>query len=508
MDYQTLIRALQMAEAAETSGLPAVGLGDFQAGFRPFGQRASQGTQPDTYAQWKESLSKLKEANLTAYTTTLYGCTGLFGLCGPDEVVGLTMSDDKLIAWMNWRANNVCEQFAKFLTYMDVAGTAAGSPSSLAGRPCDDPPVAEKGTFEIFIGDKGLLRVAGNPIELTKVGERKCDKQPTYTLPLPGAPGGVRIDNDVDFEAIVAGEALKNEISRLTIDGDKTNAGEFDGLQQLVNTGYTDVKTGLTNAMIDSTIVAWANDNMDGAVNGNGNLIAYVIELARRVRRRVRMAGGGDVPVGEMVLVMPSFLRDCFLDAFACYGLCSPSQYNELFRDNLAVREFRDKFNGGLFGDGYITVDGQPIPIIAHDWLPVTQSGVNHVSDIYILTRRVGARQVLYGQYHPMGEAVDVARKYGADHYRLLQGDRIIQWVKWDNLCLQTAIAIKPNLYLSAPWAQVRITNVGCNPRLAPISDDPQSAYFVATKTVTSPFAQYWYKEGSGFVHDFSSTSF
>lgn len=507
MSVETLISALKAAESYQAGGLPAVGLNDFNAGFRPYGGRAMPGQELQTVGDYKKSLAALKEANLTPNTTTMYGCTGLFSLCGPDEIIGLSLTDDKLIAWMGFRSNNVCEQFIKFVTYMDVAGTAAGTASSSAGRACDDPPLTEKGTFEIFLGDKGLLRLAGQPIELTKIGERKCDKTPTYTLPLPGAPNGVRIDNDLDLEAIVTAEAIKNEISRYLITGDHSVTGQFDGLQALVNTGYTDVRTGTTNSGIDSMVVNWASDNMDGSVNGNGNIIGYVRDVVRRIRRRVRMAGRGDLAVGDMVLVMPTHLRDAFLDAWACWGLCLPSQYNELFRDNLATREFRDKFNGGLYGDGYITVDGVPVPIIAHDWLGLTQSGGNFVSDIYVLTRRMGSTPVLYGQYHPMTDAVAVAREYGAAQYRTLQGDRFIQFVKWDNLCVQTAMAIKPNIYLSAPWAQARIQNVGANPTFDPISDNPQSTYFIMSKRVVNPFPQYFYKKPGTWVNDLSARS-
>lgn len=491
-----LIEALKNAEQNAASGLPAVGLTDFQSNQRVFGTRGMERQTLKTWSEYQGQLNALKETSLTANTSTLYGCTSLFGLCGPDEVIGLSLMDDKLSAWMEWFPNDVCEQFVKFLTYADVEGTAAGSPQTTAGAACDDPPKSEKGTFEIFLGDKGLLRVSGEPVVLTKIGERKCDKQPIYTLPFAGAPGGVRIDNDLDFEAIVAAEALKNDLSRHLITGDKGTTGEFDGLEQLVNTGYVDIKTGTTNSGIDSLVVAWSNDNFDGAVNGKGNIISWVIALVRRIRQRVQMAGRGTIAVGDLVLVMTTEMRDAFLDAFACYGLCTPSAYNEIFRDNLAVREFRDQFNGGLFGDGYITVDGIAVPIVTHDWLPRTQSGTKHVSDIYILTRRMGASRVLYGQYHPMTQGVDKAREFGAGHYRLMQGDRLVQWIKWDNLCVQTSLAVKPNIYLSAPWAQARITNVGVDPLLDPISLDPQSSYFLSAKRVATPMPQYWYQDG------------
>lgn len=504
MNMQALIQALQNADEAEKSGLPSVGVTDFNQAYRTYGQRSMPSAQLQTFGEYR---NKLKEANLTPTTTTLYGCTGLFSLCGPDEVIGLSMMDDKLVEWMGWRENSVCEQFIKFLTYMDMAGTAAGAALTTAGRACDDPNTVEKGTFEFFLGDKGLLRVSGEPIELTKIGERKCDKQPTYTLPIPGAPNGVRIDNDLDFEAIVAAQALKHDLSRMVMRGNHSTVGQFDGLEQLINTGYVDVRTGSTNSGIDSLIVPWASDNLDGSVNGKGSIINQVIAIVRRLRMRIEMAGGGAVAAGDMVLVMPHWLRDCFLDAFACFGLCVPSAYNELFRDNLAVREFRDRFNGGLYGDGFITVDGVVVPIIAHNWMAYGQSSTKFTSDIYILTRRLGARPILYGQYHPMAQAVDVARQFGMDHYRLMQGGRFIQWAKSDNLCMNTSLAIKPNIYLSAPWAQARITNVGCTPLLAPISEDPQSSYFINGKRVANPFPQYFYKKPGTWINDLSASS-
>lgn len=492
-DFNILRLALEDADRREKSGMPAVGMSEIATNAQMYGVRDFGAKGQQTFSKYKESALANPSGN------TLYGCTGLFGLCGPDEVIGLSMTDDKLLAWMGWQPSSVCEQFVKMITYMDVSGTADGTPQTLAGLPCNTPPNSEKGTAEIFLGDKGLYRVCGETVDLTKTGERKCDKQPTYTLPIPGAPNGVRIDNDLDFEAVVAAEALKHAISRDTITGDKTSAGEFDGLEQLIATGYVDVKTGATVPGVDPIVLNWANDYMDGTVNGLGSIITRITEIVRRIRQRVNMAGKGAVAVGDQVIVMPTFLRDALLDAWACYGLCAPSQYNELFRNNLDVRDFRDRFSVGLYGDGYITVDGIPVPIVTHDWMPIGQSGVKHTSDIYILTRRVGATSVLYGQYHPMSMASDVAQKFGAQTFRLQQGDRMLQWVKTDNLCIQTCLAIKPNMYLSAPWAQARITNVGANPNLDPLSNDPQSSYFLNAKHTAQHITQYFYKDGSWF---------
>jgi len=46
----------------------------------------------------KELRVQNKETTITAATETMYGCTGIFGLCGPDDVIGLSMYDDPLVS--------------------------------------------------------------------------------------------------------------------------------------------------------------------------------------------------------------------------------------------------------------------------------------------------------------------------------------------------------------------------------------------------------------------------
>src|SRR3990167_7813534 len=98
MDYDILINALKAAEAQEKSGLPPVGILDASSHTRPWGQRQIGGNKVKTW-------TKYKETELTADHNRLYDCTGLFGLCGPDEVIGLSMTDDKLVEWMGWQSS-------------------------------------------------------------------------------------------------------------------------------------------------------------------------------------------------------------------------------------------------------------------------------------------------------------------------------------------------------------------------------------------------------------------
>ena len=323
-----------------------------------------------------------KEASLTITSTTLYSCCGLFSVCGPDAVLSRVVTDDKLSEWLGWVENNECYQFVKTITWIGNSGTAAGSADSAAGEPCDDPPTVEWGACEYLI-QKGLLRKCGDPIDLTVVGEKYCDKQPLYDFM------GQRIDNDLEWQAIMAGIALKNDIARLAVVGSNAVAGEFDGLEQLVNTGYVDVHTAQPCEPVDSLVTDWSNAVV------NNTLIELVFAYIRRIRQRAQNRGG--IAPNDMVIMMPSFLRDCFMDAWICYGFCDETA------DSTSRWETRDRDQrfrgGGLFGDGFIIVDGVDVPLMVNDWIPVTSVAPNFCSDIYILTRRLGNLPIFHFQY-------------------------------------------------------------------------------------------------------------
>jgi len=424
----------------------------------------------------------LGRKTMTAKEDTFFGCTTLFGICGPDDIINLSILESKFSEWLGWRENNLCEQFIKMVNYMDVEGTAAGTAAagdSAVSDPCSPPKSSEWGRCEILLGPKGTLSLCGEPINLLEQGERKCDKVPIYTIPTRDHPGGIRITNDLDWEAVTAMEAVKADLERLIITGSQFVPGEFDGLERLVNTGYADVHTGISCSSVDSTIVDWASDDMTGAVNNYGSIVNKITEIVRRIKQRVNYARLGNIRPGDMVIVLPSFLADCLLDEWACWGLCAGQQYNEVFRNSLDLRTYREGLNGGLFGDGQIEVDGFPIPLIRHDWMTIGQAAPNFCSDIYILTRQIGARRILYGQYMNLTTAGALAQQFGATHYRVIGDGKFIQLAKNENWCVQTCVALRPNIYLSAPWAQARITDVCCYSQLGPITPDAQSSYYI-----------------------------
>ena len=466
-----------------------------------------------TWTKWKEARGnglfsnvKVKETSLTPTSNTMYGCTGLFGLCGPDEIIGMTMLDDPLVDWLGFFPDTVCEKFIKGWIYTDVEGTAAGSVSTYVyGEACDDPPTSEKGVCEFFIGDFGTLRACGEAVKVADIGLRKCDKQPTYTIPVEGV-GPIRIDNDLDLETIAGAQTVKHELSREVITGDKTVTGQFDGLSQLVKTGYMSVEGNRCYAM-DSLVVDWQNDDLSGAVNGHGSIISKIRDMWRVLRWRINQTGMGAPQEGDVVLVMPTWLAWEVLDEWAVWAFreTNPAGTQVVYRDAYEMREMRERYSIGLFGGGYVTVDGFNLHIIPHDWMPIDQDAPKFCNDIYMLTRRIGNRRVLQGQYIPTDMGSNAVAQYAGYNYfqtEAMQGGRALRWMKFDNACVKPCLLTRPRMYLETPWAQGKIENVCVNVQFTPDSLDPQSNYFIEDNLVAATsITQYFYQEGVGWFN-------
>lgn len=423
-----------------------------------------------------------KEATLTASSlATLNGCCALFDPCGSNDLLSLAIEGEKFLDWLGFKPNNECRQFVKLLSYVGPAGTAAGSEATGAIAACADAPGVEFGTCEILLPDKGRIARAGPVRDLTDNNLVVCNQYPRFTKQ------GEQITDELMWSLVMAGTALKQDLKRMLINGNPDTTGNFAGLEALVNTGYVDAQSARRCSAMDSYVLNWGNNVMTYAFNGTHVLIDYIVDIVRRIRTRAAFSNLGQIASGEMILMMPSYIRDALLDAFTFWTIQSGVAYNEVNFSNYETRTFRNSLNGGGYGDGQIFIDGQPLPIITYDWHDMTQVAPRFVGDIYILTRSIGSMPVMWGQYVDMNApAAAFEREAGYAHYKATDGGRFLTYWKTDNTCTEATVLMRPNIYLNAPWAQARISGVAALRPLAPISPDPTSAYFAEEYLATA----------------------
>ena len=416
-------------------------------------------------------------AQTLSTAATIGGCCGLFDLCTDADLMSLSMGgQEPFLDWLGWEKTDLCMIRKSFITWVRPAASQGSRTSGIVTDPCGDSNGAEWGKCDFILEGFARLRRHTPTRDVTKNLLRLCDMQPRYRL--DGSP----ITDNIEFDMRIVTEALLQDLRRMIITGTHTvgtDDGQFDGLQQLINTGYADPE-GVRCCMMDSIVVDWNQHNMcDATAAGHGttwngvalatgwNFINVLLAVYRRIRRRMQMAPAlnANLAVGDMVLVMPAMAAQCLMDCFTCWSLCISS-----LDLNMDSRKYRDNLNGGMFGGGRIFLDGFEIPIMPYEW---ALTGNNNLSDAYLLTNKVGGQRLINGQFNDLSKSVP--KMIAADY---TDGGRLLTWTEQDKTCLMREVEMQPRLLAWAPWAQARFIDVLCSTPGGALSPDPWDLSF------------------------------
>ena len=436
---------------------------------------------------------RMKETSLTTSQINIYGRYSIFDPCAAGDIWGLQVATHGFMNWLGFRANKFYRRRVDFITWWGPEGTYAETSSTGAVAPCDDPEGWEYGTCGYELLHTSWYGRAGEALDPHTIVQDRCETTPRYRL------NGKMITDDVEWQANGIMNVLQQGIRRDLIHGNHDNANEMDGLEQLVVTGFTDANDQ-TCPMVDSILVEWANDDLDGDVNGFGNYFDYLDEVVTEIEWR--SSGIGSIGESDMILLTSRFMATCLLDAFACYTTCGVTTTADITDQALRAqqRAMRRELNAGPLYDGrnavgYIHLkSGRRLPIIVEDALDITRFGAtdNYCTDIYLLTRKVGSLDVLYGEYLDLRVWESKVRKHDPDFRgRADQAGRFAYKGKEDNFCTQLILGTSPEIYLSAPWAQVRFQDVCCARQRVPLTGDPYQKLYLPGGSNLYPAGSY-----------------
>jgi len=437
----------------------------------------------------------MKEAALAAVpANSVYGRNSIFDPCSPGDVWGMQVQSQGLLPWLGWRPNRFWKRRVDFITWWGPEGTSTTGASTLATGACDDPSGWEYGDCGYDLCHESWYAIQGDTLDPHTLVQDRCETSPRFRL------NGVQITDDIEWQLNGMLNVLQQAIEYAAIYGSHVNANEMNGLASVVKTGYTD-KNSQPCHIVDSIIVPWGCDDLDGTVNGFGNFFDYLDEVVNEIEYKAQNRG----PIAEtdMVLMTSRFMATCLLDAFACYTTCgiTTAATQDITDQALRAqqREERRRLNGGPLYDGtravgYIHLkSGRRLPIIVSDTVAISESGSNTCADVWLLTRRIGNTDVLYGEYLDMRLAQNRARAAAQNlKWRSDVGGRLLMSHKTDNFCLALIAGTSPEIYIEAPWAQARFVNVGCAVARRPKTGDPyQSSVFHITDGAFYPSQRY-----------------
>lgn len=412
-----------------------------------------------------------------------FGCCNFFDTCSDEGLFTLFFNGQlDLLDWMGFETSDVCFREIEYLNFVSPAN--CNETGVVAA--CEEPKGIDFGSCSQSIEDFGSYGRRG-PTRRADKPVKYCENSPMRFI------DGTKVASESQWDEFFTMNQMLTDIRKALITGNNATVEQFDGLEQIVTTGYA-------CESLDSYVVDWNGNPMGGGagitLNGNAtpagfDIVDWLLDLTRNIRTRISwspLLQNQQMRVGDMILVLPGFMARCLLDFYTCWSVCTGVEFEEANKSpSLEMRDFRLQLNGGLFGHGRIFLDGFEIPLLIYDWELI--KGPTR-GDMYLLTGGIGSMRVWEGEHLDMRivpqefENLGIAGNPGNFYTR--DDGRVLGKVVTDGICYQLELRMRPRVFCKAPWAQIRFQNVVCRTPSGPLSPDPCESSFYIESPLTS----------------------
>jgi hypothetical protein len=275
------------------------------------------------------------------------------------------------------------------------------------------------------------------------------------------------------YELWRLGVEFERTIDVVAVAGDNTQAytatehgwtQEPAGIDGMIKTGYTDVKTSQVCAAMDSVVITFGADV--GATipsepaASQRNITIAISELVRAVKNRARKMGYGPNVSWYFLMREEAFHRvvEEYSCGYATYRCTSTNAGQPFNTDTTATNQLRLQMMAGQ----YLLVDGVPVPVVFSEGIPQTNSSGTFTSDIYLIPDTWNGRKLTYLQYFPMDNpyATEFRTFADADDITILNNGLWIAGVNSTGLCKEYEFGTKMRLIMETPFLAGRLDNV------------------------------------------------
>ena len=234
---------------------------------------------------------------------------------------------------------------------------------------------------------------------------------------------------------------------------------EFDGLEQLITTGYTDFLTTTACPASDSQVKNWGGADIAATVDGNRiyNQIADMSFVSNDLAMSVGMGGFTGVYV-----MRPTLFRR-LTEQIACNyatSRCSLTVHTDQRTDTAAVTQMRLAMQQGRW---IPDENGQPVPVIFDHGIPETRpSSGRLMSDMFFVPMSWNGMNLTELAYFPMDNqyAMEWANAFDGSNYDTLNDGFWGIGNENTAFCLEWHLAAQARLLLRTPFLAFRIDNI------------------------------------------------
>lgn len=255
-------------------------------------------------------------------------------------------------------------------------------------------------------------------------------------------------------------------------------ARQWNGLDNLIKTGYTDSETGLAAAALDSDVRSF-NAVITGSDSNGQDFVSALTSLIYGLRELDRKTFNGGV---QRALIMRfDLFREAakqFAYAYTVY-VGSGTTSAPLNRDGQAAQEmFTD-----MLENKYLLIDGMRVPVLCDDNIPrETVANNQYKSDIYAPALSVNGRPLLYGEYFNMDneDAREFRNAFGLGDAttQVLNNGLYLVFRRQTGGILEYDFFARPRLILDAPFLSGRLDDIIYNSYFRQTDATPGDSYY------------------------------
>jgi hypothetical protein len=433
--------------------------------------------------------------------TYMYSGGGLFGRCdGTSHLINAMVGPIGIEKVLTYVGNYTENEFVDTLKAIEVSGSEQ---SAVCG---DCKKISLKACAQLF--KFGRFCRQTDEFQFDKLGLKANAQVPMKTMfgAITDAAGNVIIPNGYDvtdaffLQAAAVGYALRLLHSTLIWSGNHINSNgvydEFDGLQQIVNTGKYDAYTELDCDTIDSFLLNYnyQNPQSDGYYSVRNWFRRMILQFTRRAE-----GAGFDWNTAEHYIVMTPNAWESVSKAYSCAGLdlCTSSvDASEIIAD---ADQAQNRFEG-YQSSMQLPIFGRMYPVVLDSQIPETTGQANGIcSDVYFLTTAINGQTVLYGEYQDFNQTygkvqAEFRSMFGSDDIAITDNGRYAVIRDNERGCFDIQTYIKPRLIALMPWLSGRIQNVCADVLGEPLPDVTGSGRTYALdggRTTTPPVVIY-----------------